>query len=295
MTPYYAHGGGSSPLARGTPIGGRRGSSWRSVHPRSRGEHSPLPSPAPAKARFIPARAGNTPTFAPRSMTASVHPRSRGEHQKMAFSVRAIVGSSPLARGTLARSSSVRSVGRFIPARAGNTSWPCRSRPSAPVHPRSRGEHSKRQDPAPAGLPMLCPRLPSPPVLLAPVRLRGVAEADQRQSVEVNRLAPVRARRIECEPRVGRCVPGDRGRSLPKEGDGLRPDALPGPGGLIPHVHPSANLRQPQRQPPAQPGRRPFNHDDHHRLNSPPAARVAGLPAPRAAARGRSRRAAPRW
>ena len=51
--------GGSSPLARGTPL-------------------AELAGPAPL--RFIPARAGNTRRRSPMSMRKSVHPRSRGEH-----------------------------------------------------------------------------------------------------------------------------------------------------------------------------------------------------------------------
>ena len=112
-----------------------------SVHPRWRGEHnnaelhflgtngsSPLARGTPEDARsdaefgrFIPAGAGNTssPPWAMRSKT--VHPRWRGEHVEDAMADLAIVGSSPLARGTLWCSSSRRAI------RA--------------VHPRWRGEH----------------------------------------------------------------------------------------------------------------------------------------------------------
>ena len=111
---------GSSPLARGTPllpeshhtpsrfIPARAGNTTRRsgargrtpVHPRSRGEHlasvveginaigsSPLARGTPRSStgrksyeRFIPARAGNTPTRAGRTTYPTVHPRSRGEH-----------------------------------------------------------------------------------------------------------------------------------------------------------------------------------------------------------------------
>ena len=50
-------------------------------------------------------------------------------------------GSSPLARGTPRRCSNKRARTRFIPARAGNTQHKVTYRPSASVHPRSRGEH----------------------------------------------------------------------------------------------------------------------------------------------------------
>ena len=152
---------GSSPLARGTrqpiPEGVRRlrfiparaGNTLHSqrrapdvtVHPRSRGEHSPerisprsppgssplargTPGPVPCAlhmSRFIPARAGNTADGGRAPADPAVHPRSRGEH-------------------TTTRFASTHSS-RFIPARAGNTTGRSPGRGRAPVHPRSRGEH----------------------------------------------------------------------------------------------------------------------------------------------------------
>ena len=50
-------------------------------------------------------------------------------------------GSSPLARGTHVELRHVLVVGRFIPARAGNTGTTRRRPRPGPVHPRSRGEH----------------------------------------------------------------------------------------------------------------------------------------------------------
>ena len=50
-------------------------------------------------------------------------------------------GSSPLARGTHAHRLAERRAGRFIPARAGNTSSRPVNTPCSTVHPRSRGEH----------------------------------------------------------------------------------------------------------------------------------------------------------
>ena len=152
---------GSSPLARGTLEFGRdalqeirfiparagntcptrRRSRTGSVHPRSRGEHwesknaspacagsSPLArgtrqpgSAATCSARFIPARAGNTPPATARRSAPTVHPRSRGEHRTYQPRVCTNDGSSPLARGTRLRPRDPLIQVRFIPARAGNT------------------------------------------------------------------------------------------------------------------------------------------------------------------------------
>ena len=134
---------GSSPLARGTRsvattrertdrlIPARAGNTlrwcrWRLVvpaHPRSRGEHalpdcrraghcgsSPLARGTPASVRsvrpgkrLIPARAGNTRGDRHRSVYRPAHPRSRGEHAGEVDVWEGVVGSSPLARGTLAK------------------------------------------------------------------------------------------------------------------------------------------------------------------------------------------------
>ena len=172
---------GSSPLARGTldepprvPVLVRfiparagntriwsRNSKRSTVHPRSRGEHvvnvlplcrengsSPLARGTPAITRthdrahrFIPARAGNTGLIASILTLTLVHPRSRGEHSDMPGHAGAFAGSSPLARGTRCPELIPPHFYRFIPARAGNTRAPRIRAPSAPVHPRSRGEH----------------------------------------------------------------------------------------------------------------------------------------------------------
>ena len=98
-------GGGSSPLARGTP---RRG-----------GLHI-------GQRRFIPAGAGNTTSDVADYCTPAVHPRWRGEHVEPWPMVGTSPGSSPLARGTLLHLRLLLQARRFIPAGAGNTQCFCR-------------------------------------------------------------------------------------------------------------------------------------------------------------------------
>ena len=52
----------------------------------------------------------------------TAHPRSRGEHEAATVGYGAVIGSSPLARGTLNATGSDAGLVRLIPARAGNTS-----------------------------------------------------------------------------------------------------------------------------------------------------------------------------
>ena len=75
-----AVGVGSSPRVRGTPSWGRT---------RKAGQ------------RFIPARAGNSPTPPPRSLRIQVHPRACGELVGFRLLTVAGRGSSPRVRGTL--------------------------------------------------------------------------------------------------------------------------------------------------------------------------------------------------
>ena len=74
-------------------------------------------------------------------LVSAVHPRSRGEHSLKLTSLHHLLGSSPLARGTPYLKGLGAKMGRFIPARAGNTEGPGCTSPAETVHPRSRGEH----------------------------------------------------------------------------------------------------------------------------------------------------------
>ena len=173
---------GSSPRGRGTPAWAGWPDEWsrfiparagntseappppgdRPVHPRAGGEHVEstirrmLPygsSPRGRgtreddvvvrhRARFIPARAGNTARRALRSSRRAVHPRAGGEHARVPALPEQVDGSSPRGRGTPVLSTWPPLSYRFIPARAGNTpSRPAGAR-QRPVHPRAGGEHS---------------------------------------------------------------------------------------------------------------------------------------------------------
>ena len=99
------------------------------------------------------------------SPAVTVHPRSRGEHMEVPAEYLAVIGSSPLARGTPGRQDASLQLQRFIPARAGNTRRRPRPSSTAPVHPRSRGEHRFRQmrfsvrvgsSPLARGTPSIC-------------------------------------------------------------------------------------------------------------------------------------------
>ena len=117
--------------------------SWRApVHPRSRGEHVPR-----VKDGSSPLARG-TPADGFERRPRPVHPRSGNTSPTVAADHD--YGSSPLARGTR-RSRPLLGHHRFIPARAGNTrAWAIWTI-GAPVHPRSRGEHSCCRLEAPVG------------------------------------------------------------------------------------------------------------------------------------------------
>ena len=119
----FRDGGGSSPRGRGT----------RSIV-----------CFVQAADRFIPARAGNTDYAGRAACYLTVHPRAGGEHGMGLVRPDCYDGSSPRGRGTQNRFPHRLVPGRFIPARAGNTSPAPRTSRAASVHPRAGGEHVER-------------------------------------------------------------------------------------------------------------------------------------------------------
>jgi len=114
---------GSSPRARGT---GERTA--------EKGGHD----------RFIPASAGNRPSVVTRFCQCPVHPRERGEQGWSPCWLRSSTGSSPRARGTVCQEFDVPSHHRFIPASAGNSVHVVVITDYNTVHPRERGEQSRK-------------------------------------------------------------------------------------------------------------------------------------------------------
>ena len=89
--------------------------------------------------RIIPARAGFTAARVRRRRRGADHPRSRGVYRSSSGMTPPWSGSSPLARGLRLPGRILRFTPGIIPARAGFTRAPPRTRPPARDHPRSRG------------------------------------------------------------------------------------------------------------------------------------------------------------
>ena len=152
------------PARAGNTSPWRASSSRTPVHPRACGEHLPFSPctgppagssprvrgtqararPLPPPCRFIPARAGNTPSTTTPPWSTTVHPRACGEHQYCRPAGVAFSGSSPRVRGTLPTIRPTIIDRRFIPARAGNTSNFRWRESGLAVHPRACGEHPGR-------------------------------------------------------------------------------------------------------------------------------------------------------
>ncbi len=92
--------------------------------------------------RLIPAHAGNIASSSAPAPVCMAHPRSRGEHTSKPSGIGRGFGSSPLARGTLARLDRRGGLLRLIPARAGNIFIRHFNNLAGTAHPRSRGEHT---------------------------------------------------------------------------------------------------------------------------------------------------------
>ena len=127
---------GSSPRVRGTRLPGHVGSPCRS---------------ATSRERFIPARAGNSPTRRWCGCGASddgSSPRVRGTPVQTAkWQSRPWCGSSPRVRGTPNDRGSADETRRFIPARAGNSTDTAEfGGLLQTVHPRACGELFRRSE-----------------------------------------------------------------------------------------------------------------------------------------------------
>ena len=151
-----AHAGNTDAMSTAGPM--------LEVHPRSRGEYSQSPytshdlrgsppltrgiqrafQPCSCRHRFTPAHAGNTWLYCFIHIFNEVHPRSRGEYLKVTEYRCQRVGSPPLTRGILFAIITGRHRFRFTPAHAGNTVYPASANCSWKVHPRSRGEYTKK-------------------------------------------------------------------------------------------------------------------------------------------------------
>ena len=99
-------------------------------------------APHQAQSGLIPAHAGKTCDTPREQKWCRAHPRSRGENSAWEGQHTPSSGSSPLTRGKRSSGICDQPADGLIPAHAGKTSAPCRSRPGSRAHPRSRGENS---------------------------------------------------------------------------------------------------------------------------------------------------------
>ena len=123
------------PARAGNTVRGLGAPGTAPVHPRPCGEHLERgPGLIPASGSSPPVRNTSWPP-------PSVHPRPCGEHVRDRHADQFRRGSSPPVRGTPWARHGRAEVGRFIPARAGNTPDSGGCTVIATVHPRPCGEH----------------------------------------------------------------------------------------------------------------------------------------------------------
>ena len=138
------------------------------------------------------------------------------------------VGSSPLARGTLAGLPDFGVRHRLIPARAGNTLHPAPSNGRTAAHPRSRGEHVVQLAGLLAALgssPLARGTQPQVPNFLGLLRLIPARAGNTSSSQGVMILFPAHPRSRGEHGTLGRVLCGGRGSSPLARGtqDWLRP------------------------------------------------------------------------
>ena len=92
-----------------------------------------------ARDRIIPARAGQTEALEVEPVHSADHPRACGANVFVKSFLISVSGSSPRVRGKQIPASNRGTVGRIIPARAGQTGSEARTIARCPDHPRACG------------------------------------------------------------------------------------------------------------------------------------------------------------
>ena len=141
-------GGNSSGLSGGASVMG--------LSPRGRGKHSGPGRHGPGR-RSIPAWAGETSDPASPSQVKMVYPRVGGGNMPGDSKKRKGEGLSPRGRGKLALSRPIATIGRSIPAWAGETRHGKSAHLDGQVYPRVGGGNHRGREEAPR-LPGLSPR-----------------------------------------------------------------------------------------------------------------------------------------
>ena len=132
---------GAHPRSRGENVSQRDGGKKTAgSSPLTRGKRRP-PAAMRRPGGLIPAHAGKTIVSSSSWAAMPAHPRSRGENLDTSFGGEVVLGSSPLTRGKRLPPRHRLHADGLIPAHAGKTQGPRRSRRRCPAHPRSRGEN----------------------------------------------------------------------------------------------------------------------------------------------------------